>query len=48
MIINYIDAEIRFAQKGKVKQSVKLSEWANVEFKKNKRSDIGARINGPR
>lgn len=36
MIINYIDAEIRFAQKGKVKQSVKLSEWAHNELRKRK------------
>jgi hypothetical protein len=48
MIINYIDAEIKFAQKGKVRQSVKLAEWANVEFENNKRSDIHVRINGPR
>ncbi len=48
MVIHYIDAEIKFAQKGKVRQSVKLAEWANVEFEKNKRSDIHARINGPR
>lgn len=36
MIINYIDAEIRFAQRGKVKQSMKLSEWAHNEIRKRK------------
>lgn len=36
MIIHYIDAEIKFAEKGKVKQSVKLSEWAYNEIRKRK------------
>jgi hypothetical protein len=36
MIINYLDAEIRFAEKGKVRQAVKLSEWARVEFENRK------------
>lgn len=36
MIINYIDAEIRFAEKGKVRQAVKLAEWARTEFENRK------------
>ena len=44
MIINYLDAEVRFAMQRKVKQSMKLSEWARVEFEKNR--GIKNEING--
>lgn len=36
MIINYLELETKFARQGKVNQSVKLSEWARVEYEKRK------------
>lgn len=38
MIINYLDVEERYARIGKIKQSVKLGEWARNEFKKKGRN----------
>lgn len=34
----YLDLEVKFAKQGKIKQSLKLSEWAKVELEK-KRDD---------
>lgn len=36
MIINYLDVEVEYAQRGKVQQSAKLGEWARVEFEKKR------------
>lgn len=44
MVINYLDVEVKYAQQGKVKQSIKLSEWAHYEF--NKRSCENNEVKG--
>lgn len=36
MIINYLEVEVIYAKRGKVQQSVKLSEWARNELEKRK------------
>jgi len=46
VIINYLDLEVMYARRGKVQQSVKLGEWARVEFE-NKRCAVNE-INGIR
>lgn len=28
MVINYLDVEVMYAKRGKIKESMKLSEWA--------------------
>lgn len=44
MIINYLDMEVRFARRGKVQQSMKLNEWARVDFEKKR--GIRHEVNG--
>lgn len=36
MIINYLDIKVRIARQGKIKQSLKLSEWARNDFEKKR------------
>jgi hypothetical protein len=36
VIINYLEVEVKYAKRGKVKQSAKLGEWARVEFEKKR------------
>lgn len=44
MIINYLDVVVNYARKGKIDQSLKISQWARNDFEKKR--GINHKTNG--